>query len=1449
MRYREKTESYRKRSRLYGINVFMAVSLFVCISLFSVSDVFAELGSYDISQYGAISYIPSPATNNEYENNNFWSHEYVDYNYDGKKDTHTGMDLNMGSAGYSQNKVRSYGFGYVNFPGNKYNVVTIRNLLNCGEAVYFNLLHSVNINNLISNGKFISKYQIIGDEGYAGLSTISYHLHVEATNFNDGNGANYANSSTAYPRKNADPKRISKFYLDSLLAHYDSTKPSYHYYIPTDVVQYKELLPYLSTSQNPSTSSYSVFGYSNQQLYSSLTLNRIQSEKTFKAIGILSKGGADRQNPSDLSSINKKWIAKSWTTASFGDATPISIPVGENNVDFDTNSQTYTAGDYQFMAFISGTDGVSATGYPIVFSILEKTQDVIVDNDQPEDTGYKDACNATENTVPGYYLSAKLPNGQSGVWANWKPNVSGKYNIYVYVPEGIEPQEVVYKIFPKGRGADNSNIPILSMALNTLSAENRWVLLKSENNESEFTLTKEGYVSLTLSNQAPEATSGYTNSRYDRTNYNISANTEVFLDAIKFVSTDGTTGETNTNTAWWLQAHSKTEKKLIEKGYLNNTYKNNTYQGFCSAKYYSFPIETQKTRESTPRTTTETTTILAEPSLPANRAETLLLAMLVNGNTFEQNLPSHYSDVPTTYELYDVIETATKLGIVEGYDGVNEGIFAPENTVTRAEALKIIFKTFNLDLLENSDQGPRGRVWSDSLFYDLDSTHWSYKYAKAAYLYEIMDGFGDGRFTPNANITRSQLVKIVHQAMQLSNSSFKTAGHFIEPEEEDYSSSNNYPSGRVTVTKQSNGNYKLKAECSDPDGHKLSYYWIAQSGSFANISQDDTEVEWIPSAGGTVAPIELWVTDGYGLMTQIEIETGATPASFPNPVPDTGVTKCYNNTGEEIPCPKEGEDFYGQDGNYSINPMSYTKLDDNGNDLPITATDWAMVRDNVTGLIWENKNSMDYVQDYTNPHDADNTYTWYDSNPATNGGDAGTPGGGTDTEDFIKALNDSNFGGHSDWRLPTMYELSTIVDFSIPYHVPTIDTNYFKDTIYLYWSSTTKSYDTYDAWGVDFGYGYGSHYIKYYGHSVRAVRGGQSIIGSFDNLVINGNGTVTDSATGLMWQQDTSDNYMTWEEALSYCKNLNLGGYSDWRLPTIRELKTIVDYSRYYPAIDINIFNNTFVSFYWSSTTNSYSTYDAWGVYFSSGSYSYSNKHGYYYVRAVRGGQSVVGSLDNLVISVTPPSRTVDNSAGSITFDVSNTGEGTMAWSAAVTSGNDWLSIKSGASGSNLGTITAEYADNTTTSNRTGTITITAAGATNSPKTVTVTQVAGVKETITITPSSPDATVSADSGLVQLFGASESSNITIEAGGTAKLINFPGSNTIIINSSSSLFTVSRSGAMVRFEGSDGTLVKIPATKTPQTINFEDSSYTLVISSNKVMLDSQEVTRTASAIMP
>jgi hypothetical protein len=123
-------------------------------------------------------------------------------------------------------------------------------------------------------------------------------------------------------------------------------------------------------------------------------------------------------------------------------------------------------------------------------------------------------------------------------------------------------------------------------------------------------------------------------------------------------------------------------------------------------------------------------------------------------------------------------------------------------------------------------------------------------------------------------------------------------------------------------------------------------------------------------------------------------------------------------------------------------------------------------------------------------------------------------------------------------------------------------------------------------------------------------------------FVDNGDGTVTDTSTGLMWQQETAGP-ITWEEALTYCEELTLAGYSDWRLPNRNELHSLVDYTTYEPAIDTTAFPDTMSADYWSSTSVCYIiTGSAWTV-----SLGYSLVHGTdksfsrAYVRAVRGGQ------------------------------------------------------------------------------------------------------------------------------------------------------------------------------------------------------------------------------------
>lgn len=76
---------------------------------------------------------------------------------------------------------------------------------------------------------------------------------------------------------------------------------------------------------------------------------------------------------------------------------------------------------------------------------------------------------------------------------------------------------------------------------------------------------------------------------------------------------------------------------------------------------------------------------------------------------------------------------------------------------------------------------------------------------------------------------------------------------------------------------------------------------------------------------------------------------------------------------------------------------------------------------------------------------------------------------------------------------------------------------------------------------------------------MRYVRG--DAYGS-NRFVSNGNGTVGDESTGLLWQQADSGAGLTWGDALKYCENLELAGVRDWRLPNAKELHSIVDYTR-----------------------------------------------------------------------------------------------------------------------------------------------------------------------------------------------------------------------------------------------------------------------------------------------
>ncbi|MDQ7830795.1 MAG: DUF1566 domain-containing protein [Desulfovibrionaceae bacterium] len=303
-------------------------------------------------------------------------------------------------------------------------------------------------------------------------------------------------------------------------------------------------------------------------------------------------------------------------------------------------------------------------------------------------------------------------------------------------------------------------------------------------------------------------------------------------------------------------------------------------------------------------------------------------------------------------------------------------------------------------------------------------------------------------------------------------------------------------------------------------------------------------------------------------------------------LPDTGQTTCYDNT-EEIACPGPGQAFYGQDANYEGRPPAYRN---NG----------ATITDLVTGLIWQQA-------------DDGVARTWHEA---------------------ATYCQDLDVGGYTDWRLPLIKELLSIVDAgrSAPAINPVFTSSSSSD---IYWSATEYASSSGYAWGVNFYAGASVYNAKTLGGSkVRCVRGGSL---PESRYVDNGDGTVTDKSTGLVWEKGGSASGMSWEAALAWCEDATTGGYADWRPPNKRELEILVDTSRNYPAID-PAFTET-GKVYWSGTT-----YDpvgfqglhnsAWRVNFSDGQSRDYGKSVSYYARCVRGGQGgyAPGAVEMLLL-------------------------------------------------------------------------------------------------------------------------------------------------------------------------------------------------------------------------
>lgn len=207
----------------------------------------------------------------------------------------------------------------------------------------------------------------------------------------------------------------------------------------------------------------------------------------------------------------------------------------------------------------------------------------------------------------------------------------------------------------------------------------------------------------------------------------------------------------------------------------------------------------------------------------------------------------------------------------------------------------------------------------------------------------------------------------------------------------------------------------------------------------------------------------------------------------------------------------------------------YSKICNNGQDagqdtcpadpaLGSDATNWACTRDNTNGLLWEVKTSDGGLRD------GNNSYTWYDANPANNGGNPGIKDGGVcidsrcDTSGFADAVSAIGLCGANDWRMPTRDELVTLIDATSANNgLPAIDGSYFPNTLgEPYWSGSPYAGDLNAAWEVNFVHNYADGtYSRAWDNSVRLVRGG-AVGGPFGLTVsIIGSGSVTSSPAGI----------------------------------------------------------------------------------------------------------------------------------------------------------------------------------------------------------------------------------------------------------------------------------------------------------------------------------------------
>ncbi len=284
--------------------------------------------------------------------------------------------------------------------------------------------------------------------------------------------------------------------------------------------------------------------------------------------------------------------------------------------------------------------------------------------------------------------------------------------------------------------------------------------------------------------------------------------------------------------------------------------------------------------------------------------------------------------------------------------------------------------------------------------------------------------------------------------------------------------------------------------------------------------------------------------------------------------------KCYDNN-KIISCPFKNMDFFGQDAQYLHSSRNFVIASSNGDET---------IKDSMTDLIWQkNINTSTMTQ--------------------------------TDAKNYCDNLT---YASKNDWRLPTIREIETLLIFKENNNNVFIDSSKFNEVANLqigeFWSTTEFKGNANFFWYIDLALGHIATYKGTESLNVMCVRGNFYNSPSFvkDDKIVT-------SSDGLVWQANKIvDAKKTWKEALAYCKNLVYAGKNDWRLPTVHELFTLVDYAKFNPAINFSNFDQPNDASFWTSTTYVKDVSKAVFIAFYEGHVLNEDKGSYNFVRCVR---------------------------------------------------------------------------------------------------------------------------------------------------------------------------------------------------------------------------------------